>query len=176
MRQLAISDNIRAWLTAYPADKYPIIPKNYQDLITSIRKKFQLPHDVLRHTRISMHVRKCKSIGAAALEAGNTEAVIRQYYLNLVTDADAEVFWDITPDSIRPDSATLAKIEAAVAEIEKRKAGGEKEIDADIVRQIYEDIDRESWGRAEMENTVFERHERQGWQEDYLGQIDRPIL
>ena len=44
-----------------------------------------------------MHVAKFKSLAAVALEAGNSETMIRRHYLNLVSEAEAERFWSITP-------------------------------------------------------------------------------
>jgi hypothetical protein len=44
---------------------------------------FGLTHDVLRHTYISMFVAKFRSMGEAALQAGNSESIIRRHYLDL---------------------------------------------------------------------------------------------
>ena len=97
IRQVQIRPNLEAWLTAYPVDRYPLVMTNMVDLLGLIRKKFGLGHDVLRHTFISMHVAQFKSLGAAALEAGNSESVIRKHYLNLVSASDAQEFWSILP-------------------------------------------------------------------------------
>jgi hypothetical protein len=44
-----------------------------------------------------MHVAEFKSMGDAALQAGNSEAMIKTHYLNLVTPAEAKEFWSIVP-------------------------------------------------------------------------------
>ncbi len=88
---------LRAWLTRYPIDRYPIIPRSAANLLTAVRKKFSLGHDVLRHTFISMHVAKSRSVGDAALQAGDSEAIIKKHYLNRVSPEEADAFWKITP-------------------------------------------------------------------------------
>lgn len=97
IRQVKIRPALAAWLTRYPIDKFRLIPTNAQALITDVRKRFALGDDVLRHSFISAHVAKWKSLGEAALEAGNSEAMIRKHYLNMLTDAQADAFWAIMP-------------------------------------------------------------------------------
>jgi len=88
---------LQASLNRYPLDRFPIIPRNAFDLLLEVRKKFAIGHDVLRHTFISMHVAKFRSMGDTALQAGNSEAMIKKPYLNLVTLDEAEAFWQILP-------------------------------------------------------------------------------
>ncbi|MBX3736021.1 MAG: hypothetical protein KF715_04975 [Candidatus Didemnitutus sp.] len=97
LRQIKIRANLQAWLERYPLKKFPIVLPNIQKMVTEVRTEFLLSDDVLRHTFISMHVAKFHSLGAAALEAGNSEAIIKRHYLNLVTERDAEAFWQILP-------------------------------------------------------------------------------
>jgi hypothetical protein len=98
VRQVAIQPNLAEWLVRYPLSKVSNhASKRTGHLITAVRKKFALGDDVLRHTFISMHVAKFKSLAAAALEAGNSETMIRRHYLNLVSEAEASKFWSITP-------------------------------------------------------------------------------
>jgi integrase len=97
VRQITIQPNLAEWLVRYPLVRFPIVPQNAKRWITAVRVKFGLGDDVLRHTFISMHVAKLKSLGMAALEAGNSETMIRRHYLNLVSEADADKFWSITP-------------------------------------------------------------------------------
>ncbi len=103
LRQVAIQPNLRAWLLRYPVKEYPIIMPNMPRMLEIVRKKFGLSHDVLRHTFISAHVAKFRSLGAAALEAGNSETIVKRHYLNGMTQAEAESFW-----AIRPALAALA--------------------------------------------------------------------
>lgn len=99
VRQVKIRPNLAAWLKRYPLEKFPIVVPNLQDMVTQVRRQFELGDDVLRHTMISSHVSAFKSLGEAALEAGNSEAMIRKHYLNLVAEQDAKRFWKIGPKS-----------------------------------------------------------------------------
>jgi integrase len=96
-RMVTIQPNLAAWLLAYPLAKYPIIPTNLQHIREKAVAKFNLSHDVMRHTFISMHVAKYRSIGEAALQAGNSESIIRKHYLDLKSTAEAEQFFSIMP-------------------------------------------------------------------------------
>lgn len=97
VRQVTIRPNLAAWLERYPLKRFPILPPNARRMINEVRHKFGIGPDVLRHTFISMFVAKWKSLGEAALEAGNSETMIRRHYLNVVSAADAEAFWSICP-------------------------------------------------------------------------------
>ena len=46
-----------------------------------------------------MHVAAFKSVGEAALEGGNTEAVLKKHYLNLATYTEGDEFWCIVPEA-----------------------------------------------------------------------------
>jgi integrase len=96
-RLVTIQPNLAAWLRAYPLKKFPLIPPNAVNMHKKICRKFGLTHDVLRHTFISMFVAKFRSMGEAALQAGNSESIIRKHYLDLKNPAEAEQFFSILP-------------------------------------------------------------------------------
>ncbi|OAM87994.1 site-specific integrase [Termitidicoccus mucosus] len=101
-RLITIQPNLAAWLKAYPLDEYPVIPpkdkmKSIAKKLTRIRRQFGIGHDVLRHTFISMHVGKFRSMGDTALQAGNSESIIRRHYLNVTTPQEAGAFFAIMP-------------------------------------------------------------------------------
>lgn len=101
-RVIAIQPNLRLWLQRYPLQEYPQIPqKNIDRVLREVRQKFKLGHDVLRHTYISMLVGAFRSVGDAALQAGNSEAIIRKHYLDLKSVAEADKFWRIIPKGTR---------------------------------------------------------------------------
>jgi hypothetical protein len=106
-RLVTIHPNLAAWLRAYPLDEFPIVPVNIPNTRRRVFSKFGLTLDVLRHTFISMHVGKYRSMGEAALQAGNSATIIRKHYLDLKTPAEAEEFFGIMP-KIRRDSQTNA--------------------------------------------------------------------
>lgn len=97
-RSIKIQPNLEQWLRKYPIKEHPIItPHRFYDLLADVRKKFALPHDVMRHTYISMTVGAFRSVGDAALQAGNSEAIIRKHYLDLKAVEEADQFWSIVP-------------------------------------------------------------------------------
>lgn len=95
-RQVTISDNLLAWLQEYRS--FPIIPVSFRTLRWKVRKHFQLKRDETRHSFISYHVALHRSIGDAALQAGNSESMVRQHYLNLHTEEEGKAFFAILPD------------------------------------------------------------------------------
>ncbi len=109
-RKIAIQPNLAAWLHAYPLKKFPIILGNFKKRRDRFAKKFELTHDVLRHTFISMFVAKFRSIGEAAIQAGNSESIIRKHYLDLKTIEEAEAFFGIVPKHAKiPKAANNAE-------------------------------------------------------------------
>ncbi len=103
-RKVEIQPNLAAWLRAYPLEKFPIIRGNFKRRRDRFAKKFNLTHDVLRHTFISMFVAKFRSIGEAAIQAGNSESIIRRHYLDLKNAAEAAQFWAILPQHASCDN------------------------------------------------------------------------
>ncbi len=96
-RIVTIQPNLAAWLHAYPLESFPIIIPNLQKYRAILAQRFGLSHDILRHTFISMFVGKFRSMGEAALQAGNSESIIRKHYLDLKSPAEAEAFFSILP-------------------------------------------------------------------------------
>jgi hypothetical protein len=94
VRTITIQPNLAQWLVKYPGE---IVPTNFDNETAEIRKRFALPRDVLRKTFISMHVMAFDSFAKTALEAGNSEKVIRDHYFGLASKADAQRFWQIMP-------------------------------------------------------------------------------
>jgi integrase len=56
-----------------------------------------LPQDILRHTWTSYHVALHQDIGRTAHQAGNSERIVRQHYLQLANRQDAARFFAIAP-------------------------------------------------------------------------------
>jgi hypothetical protein len=100
-RAIKIQPNLRAWLEKYPVTSYPILPvRRFRDMWLDVRKEWSLAHDVMRHTFISMTVGAFRSVGDAALQAGNSEAIIRRHYLDLKSVEEADRFWRIVPQGM----------------------------------------------------------------------------
>ncbi|HTQ30291.1 MAG TPA: site-specific integrase [Opitutaceae bacterium] len=111
-RNVTIQPNLAAWLQAYPLEKFPIVPPNLQRLRAAVAKKFGLSKDIMRHTFISMFVAKFRSMGEAALQAGNSESIIRKHYLDLKSPAEAEEFFSILPKHAAPATAQFTVLPA----------------------------------------------------------------
>jgi integrase len=94
-RQIDIPENLATWLKAYPED---LIPKNFGNLNKKARKHYKLAHDEQRHSFISYHVALHRSIGDAALQAGNSESIVKRHYLNVHTREEGSLFSRIMPD------------------------------------------------------------------------------
>jgi integrase len=109
-RPVTIQPNLAAWLRKYPLEKFPIIPANLQHIREKVAEKFPLAHDVMRHSFISYFVAKFRSIGEAAIQAGNSESIIRKHYLDLKTVEEAEQFFGILPKRIPSPQAVPVAI------------------------------------------------------------------
>jgi len=94
-RQVVISENLAQWLAGFPA---PVIPTNFRRLNAKARKHFALSHDEARHSFISYHVALHRSVGDAALQAGNSESIVKRHYLNTHTRDEGGEFFRIIPD------------------------------------------------------------------------------
>lgn len=94
-RTIDIQPNLARWLAPWKGKS--LFCYGFERMYKEVRKKFSLGHDVLRHSFISYHVAKYKSVGGTALQAGNTEAVVRRYYLKMVAEKEANAFWRIGP-------------------------------------------------------------------------------
>lgn len=96
-RKTIIHPNLAAWLRAYPMKNSAIMVGDFNNRRKKFSKLLGLSHDVMRHTFISMFVAKYRSIGEAAIQAGNSEAIIRKHYLDLKTPKEADEFFNIMP-------------------------------------------------------------------------------
>ncbi|MFY9987933.1 MAG: hypothetical protein WAK31_24460 [Chthoniobacterales bacterium] len=94
-RQIKLRSNLYEWLTRYPGE---IFPTNADRELKAIRKRFGLTHDVLRHTFCSAHVMAFGTFAETALESGNSESIIRNFYLNTMAQDEAQAFWAIAPE------------------------------------------------------------------------------
>lgn len=105
-RQVKICESLAAWLKAL--DDKPLVPKNFDRLVKRARRNFALTHDETRHSFISYHVALHRSVGDAALQAGNSESIVKKHYLNLRPKQEGALFFSIVPD-LKARRAILAK-------------------------------------------------------------------
>ncbi len=108
-RQVFISDNLKKWLIAYT--DMPIIPSNFDRMNKQLRKHFKLQHDETRHSFISYHVSVHRSVGDVALQAGNSENIVRKHYLNLHPAEEGKHFFSIICDLEKKRAVASLKID-----------------------------------------------------------------
>lgn len=101
-RKIVISANLGAWLEAYQG--FPIMPPNLKNDYRMIRKKFGLQNDETRHSFVSYHVALNRSIGDAALQAGNSERMIKKHYLDHHSMTDGKAFFSIVPGPTKTEA------------------------------------------------------------------------
>jgi site-specific recombinase XerD len=92
-RQITISENLRTWLVKFAAQPLNDITVRQLNVI---RNKYSPGHDILRHTFCSNHLCVSSSFADTALEAGNSEKILRDHYVNRTTKPEAAKFWAIT--------------------------------------------------------------------------------
>jgi hypothetical protein len=101
-RPILISDNLKAWLQAY--EGFPIMPSNLKNDCREVRSKFGLQNDETRHSFISYHVALHRSIGDTALQAGNSERMIKKHYLDHQSKEEGQAFFSIVPNSAKTEA------------------------------------------------------------------------
>ena len=97
-REVSVPDNVAAWLQRYPLTPQNVCPGDYKDEdFVSIRRKFQIPHDGLRHTAISAFMANGSSYDIAADQFGNSEPIIKRNYLRRMSAEEGAAFFRIIP-------------------------------------------------------------------------------
>lgn len=103
-RFVEMSDNCLAWLNLQEL-ALPIANSGHKwnSFLRDARKLLgyeKWPHDCLRHSFCSYGLRNSENAGKVALQAGNTEKVLFEHYLKLVSKSDAKKFWNIFPEEL----------------------------------------------------------------------------
>ena len=80
------------------------MPPNLKNDCRMIRKKFGLQNDETRHSFISYHVAVNRSIGDTALQAGNSERMIKKHYLDHHSMTDGKAFFSIVPGPTKTEA------------------------------------------------------------------------
>ncbi len=118
MRNVEISANLGAWLTAYPG-KGPVVasPGRYRDQRMAVMKKCGLaawPVDVARHTFATMHYNAHQNAAGTMAQLGhfgNPQTFVTHYKGIQAPPADVAAYWDIKPQ--QPVDTHKAKRHAA---------------------------------------------------------------
>ena len=98
-RLVPIEPNLTRWLMAYPLGRSVHYSRRALAAIRKAAGAAWSP-DIMRHTFASYWLAKHKDIAQLAEVMQSSPKTIRRHYRNLVLPADAERFWQITPDSV----------------------------------------------------------------------------
>ena len=112
-RKIQIQPNLVKWLTTYPLSDFPIVPRGQPEDVQIAwlnyrMKKFRekcpvkLGHDVLRHTFATFRAAGTDSLVAYLQEAGHTEKIALNHYLDRTTPEETKAFWAISPSRDTP--------------------------------------------------------------------------
>jgi len=113
-RKIIIRPNLKEWLIMFKQNGEKMFPTGHKLRFRTIRKLLGAKHagtrDVIRHTFISFRVAAFdKSMAATLAEAGNSERIIIDHYLDLVVNpAHVRRFWRITPRTLGLCTTRLA--------------------------------------------------------------------
>jgi integrase len=96
-RQITIQPNLRSWLEKYADQPLSSISEH---AYRKIKDGYAKGHDILRHTFCSNHLHISGSFAETAMEAGNSEKILRSNYVNRTTKAESGKFWAIKPEFV----------------------------------------------------------------------------
>ena len=101
-----LPENAIAWLRPLAKHRGPIAPFASEDMFNAALKELRKdagwragnwPRNALRATCISAHVASYQNVGATALWAGTSEAVIHQNYREVLAKDDGDAHFDVFP-------------------------------------------------------------------------------
>jgi len=110
-RRIDISENLISWLQTFKRQQGRRVMAGWtRATLSAARSKvWELmrqaqptlpkhpPHNALRHCYVSHYLMKHGSIDSLLLQSGHSRAVMFEHYLNIVSKAEAERYWNIRP-------------------------------------------------------------------------------
>jgi integrase len=98
-RKIVMSENLLAWLAPYRVKSGPIFVKDPQRRIAKLVKAsgIKWKSNALRHSFGSYRMELTKNEGQVALEMGNSPAVVKDHYFEIVDERAAREYWAIKP-------------------------------------------------------------------------------
>ena len=124
-RLVQIQPNLHAWLKAFSATG-PVSPRSYMTRhLHSLAEAagIKWPKNSLRHSFGTYRLAQTQNVHQVSDEMGNSPAMVREHYRQLVTKAEADKWWAIIPNPA--DKASL-KTERKGAGISTRKNSSSK--------------------------------------------------
>ena len=110
-RRIDLSDNLISWLQTFKRQQGRRVMAGWtRATLSAARHKLwdlmrqaqptlpkHAPHNALRHCYVSHYLVKHGSIDSLLLQSGHSRAVMFEHYLNIVSKADAERYWNLRP-------------------------------------------------------------------------------
>ena len=99
-RLVPIQPNLKAWLAFCPKEEPMVVPfKNPTNQLVDLFEKagVELKHNCLRHSFGTYRVAATQNIHQTALEMGNSPAMIRKHYMEVVPKEEGEAWFAIMP-------------------------------------------------------------------------------
>ena len=104
-RLIPMPENLKAWLLPCAQPEGDILPvklrNTFRDLCRAACKKagIKWKHNGLRHSFASYRLAQTGEAARTSLEMGNSPAVVFKHYRELVSKEQAEVYWNIKPET-----------------------------------------------------------------------------
>jgi hypothetical protein len=105
-RFVPFPDNVKIWLARYPLSADSIRPGS-RDEYAAIRRRFQIPHDGLRHTSVTACT-VLHGIVTATKRHGNSSIIANDHYLSEMSLDEAQAFYSILPAGMKPGNTSKA--------------------------------------------------------------------
>jgi hypothetical protein len=99
-------DNVKAWLRLYPLSSDSVRPGRRTEY-AEIRRRFEIPHDGLRHTSVTACT-VLHGLLAATKRHGNGSIIANDHYLAEMSREEAEAFYSILPAGLKLSSTSEA--------------------------------------------------------------------
>jgi integrase len=98
-RKIVMSENLLQWLAPYRVKSRAIFKINPYQRIAKLVKASQVKwkRNGLRHSFGSYRMEQTKNEGQVALEMGNSPAVVKDHYFEIVDERAAKAYWSIEP-------------------------------------------------------------------------------
>lgn len=110
-RLIPIQPNLAEWLAPFRNGRGHICSANTWRHVTALAKSIGLewPHDVLRDSFISYRTAVTQNLSQVALEAGNSERIIRHSYLELRTPEEGKAWFSVMPEGAASNVVPLSR-------------------------------------------------------------------
>ena len=98
-RKIELPENLLEWLAPYRHKSGPIFNRDFRKPLARMCAKANVKwkRNALRHSFGSYRMEMIKNAGQVALEMGNSPAMVKKHYYEIVDSAAAREYWAINP-------------------------------------------------------------------------------